>query len=128
MNTIREPIAVRGFTLIEVLIALAIVAIGLTAALRASGVGHEAALESRTRLIAMWLAQNVVAERTARGDWPDPGRQAQNAELAGHTFLLREVVKTTPNPRFRRLEVTVSLAMRPERPLHQLVAYLVRPE
>jgi len=126
MNTISTPGAARGFTLIEVLIALAIVAIGLAAALRASGVGSEAALEHRTRLIALWLAQNVVAERTARGDWPEPGVREQDAELAGHAFILREEVKATPNPRFRRLEVSVSLAHAPDRPLRQLVAFLVR--
>jgi general secretion pathway protein I len=117
----------RGFTLLEVLIALAIVAIGLTAALRASGVGIEGTLEYRSRFIALWLAENLAAERTARRDWPDPGLVSQEEEMAGHRFIIRQEVKTTPNPRFRRLEIRVASAQAPEHSLRDLVVFLLRP-
>lgn len=119
------PDVSRGFTLIEVLVALAIVAIGLTAALRASGLGSEAALEYRSRLLALWLTQNVAAEKTARSDWPEPGVYEYSARIAGQDFLLREEISTTPNPRFRRLALTASPAHDPGRPARHLVAYLV---
>lgn len=122
----KPPRFANGFTLLEVLIALAIVAIGLSAALRASAVGSEAALEHRTRLAAMWLAQNVIAERTARGDWLEPGTYESEAELAGERFFLQEVVKPTPNPRFRRLEVSVRPMLAPDRQARTVVAFLVR--
>ncbi|MDD3528864.1 MAG: type II secretion system minor pseudopilin GspI [Gallionellaceae bacterium] len=117
-----------GFTLLEVLIALAIVAIGLTAALRASGAGSNGALEYRSHLLALWLAENVAAERTARGDWPEPGVREHDEEMAGYRFLVREEVKTTPNPRFRRLEVAVADVTEPGRQLRRIVAFLVEPD
>lgn len=117
-----------GFTLLEVLIALAIVAIGLTAALRASGAGSNGALEYRSHLLALWLAENVAAERTARGDWPEPGVREHDEEMAGYRFLVREEVKTTPNPRFRRLEVAVADVAEPGRQLRRIVAFLVEPD
>src|SRR5256885_5459676 len=59
----------RGFTLIEVLVALAIVAIALMAALRAAGQATTAAGDLRSRQLAGWVAENRLAEHRARGDW-----------------------------------------------------------
>ena len=116
-----------GFTLLEVLVALAITAIGLTAALRASGVGIEGTMEYRTRFIALWLAENRAAERTARRDWPEPGSASHEEEMAGRRFLVREEVRATPNLRFRRLEIQVAGNEEPERAVSRLVVFLVRP-
>jgi general secretion pathway protein I len=116
-----------GFTLLEVLIALAIVAIGLTAALRASGVGTEGVREYRSHTQALWLAENIAADRVARQDWPAPGDSRSEAEYAGAHFVVREVVKSTPNPYFRRLEVDVASSDEPARSLRHVVAFLTRP-
>lgn len=116
-----------GFTLLEVLVALAITAIGLTAALRASGVGIEGTMEYRTRYIALWLAENLAAERTARRDWPEPGSASHEEEMAGRRFLVREEVSATPNLSFRRLEIQVAGSAEPERAVSRLVVFLVRP-
>jgi general secretion pathway protein I len=117
----------RGFTLLEVLVALAITAIGLTAALRATGVGVEGTMEYRTRFIALWLAENLAAERTARRDWPEPGLASHEDEMAGRRFLVREEVRATPNPRFRRLEIQIAGTEEPARVVSRLVVFLVRP-
>jgi len=117
-----------GFTLLEMLVALAIVAIGLTAALRASGVGIEGVGEYRSRMLALWLAQNIVAERIARGEWPSPGTTTSEEEFASGRFVVRQEVITTPNPRFRRLEVTVAEHDEPGRALQHSVAFLTPPQ
>ena len=117
----------RGFTLLEVLIALAIVAIGLTATLRAVGVGIEGTLEYRSHYLALWLAKNVAAERTGRREWLDPGTLRRDEEMAGHRFVVQEEVTPTKSPRFRRLEIRVASAQEPERTLRHLVVFLVRP-
>lgn len=116
-----------GFTLIEVLIALAIVAIGLSAALRASAVGTDGVAEYRQRLLADWLAENVAAERSARGEWPTPGDSAREETMAGARFQVRESVKATPNPRFRRLDIEVAAAEAPDHVLRRLSVFLVTP-
>ena len=117
----------RGFTLLEVLVALAIVAIGLTAALRATGVGTEGVGEYRDHMLALWLAQNIVAERGARQDWPTPDTTNSEETFANRHFLVRQEVKTTPNPRFRRLNVSVSSREEPGRTLQSSVAFLAIP-
>jgi general secretion pathway protein I len=116
-----------GFTLIEVLVASAIVAIGLTAALRASQVGTDGVAEHRDRMLAGWVAENVAAERSARRDWPAPGDYRREESLAGRRFLVAEAVKTTPNPRFRRLDVSVARAEDPGRVLRHLAIFLNAP-
>lgn len=115
-----------GFTLLEVLIALAIVAIGLGAALRASGAATDGLMESRSRWLALWLAEDIAAERTARGDWLDPGLQTRTAEMGGEPFLVYEAVEATPNQRFRRLVIRVAPASSPDHSLRELVVYLNR--
>lgn len=114
-----------GFTLLEVLVALTIVSIGLTAALRATGVGTDAVGEYRNHLLALWLTQNIIAERTARQDWPAPGLFSEEREFASGRFVVRQEVKTTPNPFFRRLEVFVAARDEPARTLHHSVAFLI---
>ena len=118
----------RGFTLLEVLVALSIVAIGLTAALRATGVGTDAVGEYRDHLLALWLAQNIVAERTARRDWPAPDSNSSDEVYAKRHFLVRQEVKSTPNPRFRRLNVLVSSQEEPGRTLQSSVTFLTLPQ
>jgi general secretion pathway protein I len=73
----------RGFTLVEVLVALAIVSIALLAALRAAGQATNAVSDLRLRVLAGWVAENRLAEHRARGDWLalgiERGRQGQGS-------------------------------------------------
>lgn len=96
-----------GFTLLETLVALAILAIALSAAFRAVGATTGSAEGLRDRLLADWVAQNRLAELRAAGTFPPLGRNEGEAEQAGQRFEWREEVKGTPNPLFRRVEVTV---------------------
>lgn len=114
-----------GFTLLEVLVALAILAIALAAALRASGAATRHAEELRLRLLADWVAQNRLALHAARGDWLPVGSQQGEETQAGQRFLWREEISGTPNPAFRRIEVSVSPAGQPDRALRRLSGYLV---
>ena len=98
----------RGFTLLETLVALAIVAIALTSALRAMGATAQSAGELRDRTLALCVAQNRLAELRARRAWPPVGRSEGRAVQGVDTFVWRQQVGATPNPLFRRVEVRVS--------------------
>ncbi len=117
----------RGFTLVEVLIALAIVGVALVATLRAGQVGTDGVQGYRDHLLASWLAENTLSERVARREWPNPGETRAEAEMAGRTFLVRQDVQATPNPRFRRLDVRVASPDQPERVLHHVAGFLTAP-
>jgi len=118
---------VRGFTLIEVLVALAIVSIALMAALRASGQGTNAASELRLRTLAGWVAENRLAEHRARGDWLPLGIARGTQSQGGVELAWREEVIATPNSAFRRVDVFVSAPAQESRALARLTGFVVRP-
>ena len=111
----------RGFTLIEILVALAIVAVALTAGMRALAQSADSATALKARTLGLWVAQNGLAAAQVATPWPAAGSYQGKAVQAGASFLWREVITTTPNPAFRKIEITV---MEPDRPDYQ-VARLV---
>jgi general secretion pathway protein I len=117
----------RGFTLVEVLVALAIVSIALLAALRAAGQGTNAAGELRLRQFAGWVAENRLAEHRARGDWLPLGIRRGTQSQGGVEFAWREEVIATPNSAFRRVDVFVSAPAEESRALARLTGFVVLP-
>lgn len=117
----------RGFTLVEVLVALAIVSIALLAALRAAGQGTIAVGELRLRLFAGWVAENRLAEHRARGDWLPLGIRRGTQSQGGFEFAWREEVIATPNPAFRRVDVFVSVPAEESRAIARLTGFVVQP-
>jgi len=111
----------RGFTLIEVLVALAIIAVALAAGMRALAQSADSATALKARTLALMVAQNRLAAAQIATPWPAPGTYKGNATQAGAQFQWREAVTTTPNPAFRKIEISV---MEPDRPEYQ-VAHLV---
>ena len=116
-----------GFTLVEVLVALAIVSIALLAALRAAGQGTNNVGELRSRLLAGWVAENLLAEHRAREDWLQLGIQRGTARQGGLDFAWREEVTAMPNPAFRRVDVFVLAAPEESRALARLTGFVVQP-
>lgn len=114
-----------GFTLIEVLVALAIVSIALMSALRAAGQGTDTVGELRARLLAGWVAENLLAEHRARRDWLPLGIQRGTGRQGGLDFAWREEVVATPNPAFRRVDVRVYAAAEESHSLAHLVGFVV---
>jgi general secretion pathway protein I len=113
--------------LVEVLVALAIVSIALLAALRAAGQGTSNVGELRSRLLAGWVAENLLAEQRARGEWLPLGIQRGTARQAGLEFAWREEVIATPNPAFRRVDVFVQAAPEESRSLARRTGFAVQP-
>jgi general secretion pathway protein I len=113
--------------LVEVLVALAIIAVALMAALRVASQGTTNASELRARLFAGWIAENRLAEHRARGDWLPTGRQTGTQRQGGIDFAWREEVISTPNPAFRRVDVFVYGPDDSTRSLAHLIGFVVNP-
>jgi general secretion pathway protein I len=99
-----------AFTLLEVLIALAILAIVLTAAFRGINLVALQASELGERHMAQWVAQNRLAEIRMKGDFPDIATTTGKTELGGEQFSWQQEVRrmdNPDNPLFRRAQVKV---------------------
>lgn len=125
MSSARAPLK-NGFTLLEILIALAILAVALSAAMRVAGGSTRIVTEQKQRTLALWVAQNRLAEHRARGDWPETGSSEGEAEQAGVKMRWQETVSGTPRGDFRRVEVRVFGAERKDYALAELAGFLVR--
>lgn len=117
-----------GFTLVEVLVALTIISIALLAALRAAGQGTGGVGELRSRLLASWVAQNLIAEHRARGDWLPLGMRRGTGRQGGLEFAWREDVVETPNPNFRRVDIQVYATPEDSHALARLTGFVVPPQ
>jgi general secretion pathway protein I len=118
------PASVRGFTLIEILVALAILAVALSAGMRSIAQSSDAATLLKQRTLALWVAQNRLAAAQLAYPWPAIGIRTGSAEQARTQFAWRETVDGTPNPAFRKIEVTVADPAAPDYALARLVGYL----
>lgn len=115
-----------GFTLLEMLIALAILAISLAAIHRVVTGAIGNAHELRLRLLATWVAENRLAKLRAEQAFPEPGEQAGQESQAGQNFHWRVLTSHTQNLHFRRVEVRVSLDEHAPHALAVLTGYLAR--
>lgn len=99
-----------GFALIEVLVGVAVLSIALIAGLRAiaSGTDTQGALSQRTQ--ALWSADNTLADLRINRQWPEIGTSSFSCPQDRYIFVCQRKVLSTPNPAFRRVEVTVYLA------------------
>lgn len=103
-----SPLPARGFTLVEVLVATAVVAIALGAGLKAAG----ALTDNTQRLVdvsaAQWCADNVLTELRLTRQFPGIGDSDFGCEQLGRSYRGELQVRPTPNPNFRRVDARVS--------------------
>ena len=114
----------RGFTLVEVLVALAVLAIALAAIMRTMAQAIDTTAALRERGVALWVAQNRLAVRQMRQDWPAADTIDGESEMGGEKCYWREQVSTTPEPKIRRIEITVRRTADSKDTRARLVGYL----
>jgi len=103
----------RGFTLVEVLVALAIVAIALLAGVQATNALTTNAGRQSDVLLANLCAENQLAGMRLSRSMPGIGDNDSTCEQAGRIFTVRMSVRPTPNPSFRRVDAQVLESGRP---------------
>jgi general secretion pathway protein I len=97
----------HGFTLVEVLVALGIVAISLTAGLQATGAITRHAQRQSDMLLAQLCAENELTKVRLARQLPGVGDSTIACEQAGKPLTVALAVRPTPNSNFRRVDAQV---------------------
>ncbi|MDQ3796917.1 MAG: type II secretion system minor pseudopilin GspI [Pseudomonadota bacterium] len=120
---------VRGFTLLEVLVALAVIAIALASIIKVVGTGASNAGYLRDKTFAHWIAANRLAQMQIRNNaWPTLGTEDGKAKIAGRQWYWRTVTKNTPEPDMRRVDIEVRMEDDDDvPPLTTLTGFIAKP-
>ncbi|WP_284465884.1 type II secretion system minor pseudopilin GspI [Diaphorobacter nitroreducens] len=109
----RRHGAARGFTLVEVLVALGIVAIALMAGLQATSALTRNATRQTDVVLAHLCAENELSRVRLSSQMPSIGDTRVACEQAGRRYDVAVTVSPTPNPQFRRVDAQVFEAALP---------------
>ncbi len=97
----------RGFTLIEVMVALAIVALALASAAIAMSQMASNASSLRDKTYASWIGQNVITELRLSGTLPETDTTSGDVDFAGSNWLWEATVSETGVDNLVRVDVGV---------------------
>jgi general secretion pathway protein I len=117
----------NGFTLLEVMVALTIVGVAFAGLIAAVMQSTGNATLSRERMLSHWVASNVLTEMQVMQVW-ETGEREGEADMGGHTWSWEARIQGTPNPRLRRVDVSVFLAEDDEYPVSTLLGLLADPD
>ncbi len=115
-----------GFTLLEILAALLIAAVGLGAVSKVIGSTATVLQISEERLTGSWVASNHLAELRLSRVWPAATETDQQSSMGGRTWYLRQKVSSTTDPDLLRIDIGVFSDKDHERAAARLFGYLAR--
>ena len=116
-----------GFTLLEVMVALLVVALALAALMGTAARSAADTAHLRDRTVAGWVAQNVVTDLRLETEWPAPGLRHGQTVMLDRTWYWEARIAPAADPALRRVEITVGRNAAGEDSLGQWVTYLGAP-
>ena len=130
----NKPVS-NGFTLIEILVALAIIAIALGALIKASGDHTQSSAYLKQKTLAHYVAMNELTLLQTGKKWPDLGTEKKQTKMASHewfwtreTLELPDPVTGQPSQQARQVVFTVFLDENREHKLTKIIGFLEKPE
>jgi general secretion pathway protein I len=114
----------RGFTLLEVLVAMAILSLGMIAVF--SGMSQSLSVTTRLRdkTLASWIATNRITELQVTGKYPKAGNQRDQIEMAHMEWVYDMKITNIPQIEMRRIDITVSFADSPDDILATVIGFM----
>ena len=114
----------QGFTLLEVIVALGIVAVGILAASKAMSGHANTLLASEERVVAYWVAANQLEYARIIKTIPVAGENSGKVDMAERTWFYREKTTATADPHLFRVDLTVFTDESEEDQVGYLFGYL----
>ncbi len=119
----------RGFTLIEVLVAVAVLALAMGAILASSARFADNAIYLRDKTFASWVAHNLLNEWMLEQEWPKTGTREGSSDMAGREWYWVAEISKTPDPTLRRVDLSISMEKGDDAPsLLAVSAFLSEPQ
>jgi general secretion pathway protein I len=123
---IKQAHHCKGFTLLEVLVALTIVSLSLGALISTSGSHATSAAYLKQKTIAHWVAMNEITQLQIEKTWLGKGDTKGSTQMAGTEWFWKRTVIETEDDNARQVELTIYLDEEREFSLTRLVGYLSR--
>lgn len=114
----------KGFTLLEVLIAMAILAVAGVAILKASSAHTSGLIELKDVTYSSWVAENRLVEIQLENKFPPDNNKKGKVEMAGREWFWKQVVETVADKSIRKVTVEVRYLEDDKEPMYQLTTFL----
>ena len=120
----KGPMGTRAFTLLEVLIAMAI--FGMTVTFMLSNINEQQNAHSNIgiKTVAHWVALNKMAETRMEKKWPNVGVTRGDAEMRNHKWFWLQTVSKTTDKELRQIEIEVRYQESEELPATRFVGFI----
>lgn len=118
----------KGFTLIEVLVAMTIIAVGVSALVASAASSAWRADYLRNREFGRWVASNVLAELQVVPAWPSIGSKNTEVDMGALTWYVKTSTQAVADPDLRRVDVEVRRDKDAESYIYTVAGFVGNPE
>ena len=119
-----RPRTGHGFTLLEVLVAMAILGLGMIAVFSGMNQSLNVTERLRDKTLANWVALNQITELQVTGEYPDAGTRSDQVEMANSEWVYEMKISNIPQINMRRPDITVSFADSPNDILAAVIGFI----
>lgn len=123
---IKSPNKSKGFTLIEVMVAMAVFAIAGVALISSTSTHFTNLSLLETRMIANWVASNQLVEASLDESWPLKNNKKGKVELAGREWFWQQTIAKTNDKNMSQVSIEVRLEQADESSLTSISTYVVK--
>ena len=127
LNLMMKTKNLAGFTLLEVLVALAILAITLSAIIKSTGSQAQTLDWLRSKTIAQWVASNHLTQLRIQKAWLETGKTEDKVEMGLKSWYWQMEVSNTSDARMRKIKLTVFEDEEKSRAVVTVIGFLAKP-